>query len=264
MASAAGHGRRCWRCCLVAASLAVFIAPPSPRPRPPPCSSSPISTLATTTSGRGPGEWDQHIAEFAQLAGAAVQEPTLPAFRRPARPTARSSARRYPTHPDLVVWPESPAPFDEGDPRFQQALDGPLRSQRRRRWWSATSAGLTPQDRQLALLQLRAGRRRGRRARRPLRQDSPRSLRRIHSLPESAHLCPQAHRAGLAVHARQTTAKSFASPPRTASASLRRLHLLRSGLCRRGAPVRADWAPKCWSTSATTAGTATPAPPGST
>jgi apolipoprotein N-acyltransferase len=28
----------------------------------------------------------------------------------------------YPTHPDLVVWPESPAPFVEADPRFQQAL----------------------------------------------------------------------------------------------------------------------------------------------
>jgi apolipoprotein N-acyltransferase len=28
----------------------------------------------------------------------------------------------YPTHPDLVVWPESPAPFVEQDARFQQAL----------------------------------------------------------------------------------------------------------------------------------------------
>ena len=28
----------------------------------------------------------------------------------------------YPTHPDLVVWPESPAPFEEGDPRFQRSL----------------------------------------------------------------------------------------------------------------------------------------------
>jgi apolipoprotein N-acyltransferase len=30
----------------------------------------------------------------------------------------------HPTHPDLVVWPESPAPFVETDARFQQALVG--------------------------------------------------------------------------------------------------------------------------------------------
>jgi apolipoprotein N-acyltransferase len=28
----------------------------------------------------------------------------------------------YPTHPDLVVWPESPAPFFEGESRFQQSM----------------------------------------------------------------------------------------------------------------------------------------------
>ena len=28
----------------------------------------------------------------------------------------------YPTHPDVVVWPESPAPFEEDDPRFQHSL----------------------------------------------------------------------------------------------------------------------------------------------
>jgi apolipoprotein N-acyltransferase len=30
----------------------------------------------------------------------------------------------YSTHPDLVAWPESPAPFEEADPKFQQALIG--------------------------------------------------------------------------------------------------------------------------------------------
>ena len=28
----------------------------------------------------------------------------------------------YPTHPDLVVWPEAPSPFFERDPRFQNAM----------------------------------------------------------------------------------------------------------------------------------------------
>ncbi len=38
------------------------------------------------------------------------------------RPGGEVICPPYPTHPDLVVWPESPAPFEEDQPRFQHAL----------------------------------------------------------------------------------------------------------------------------------------------
>jgi len=66
-------------------------------------------------------EWDQHIAEFTKLA----QEQCKTYIA--GIPQTRASSGEivcppYPTHPDLIVWPESPAPFFEQDPRFRQAL----------------------------------------------------------------------------------------------------------------------------------------------
>jgi apolipoprotein N-acyltransferase len=92
--------------------------------------------LDVSGDNRWPGqEWDQHIAEFAQLAGeqctTGVPNDRSSSLRRKTyivgipqtgAPTGEIVCPPYPTHPDLVVWPESPAPFDETDPRFQKAL----------------------------------------------------------------------------------------------------------------------------------------------
>jgi len=66
-----------------------------------------------------PGEWKQHMDGFAQFAGnvcksylAGVPE-TGAALQKPFCAAA---------HPDLVVWPEAPAPFFESDPRFQRSM----------------------------------------------------------------------------------------------------------------------------------------------
>jgi apolipoprotein N-acyltransferase len=75
-----------------------------------------------------PGEWQSHIAEFTKLAGeqcktyiAGIPQTGAPAGEIVCPPT--------PTHPDLIAWPESPAPFIDDDPRFQQALVSIARQQ---------------------------------------------------------------------------------------------------------------------------------------
>ncbi len=68
-----------------------------------------------------PGEWDQHIAQFTQLAGEQCKTYTA-GMPQSGAATGEIVCPPYATHPDLVVWPEAPSPFLEGDPRFQQAM----------------------------------------------------------------------------------------------------------------------------------------------
>jgi apolipoprotein N-acyltransferase len=70
---------------------------------------------------RGPGEWDRHIAEFARLAGEQCKT-YIAGIPETGASNGEIVCPPYPTHPDLVVWPESPAPFEEEDARFRQAL----------------------------------------------------------------------------------------------------------------------------------------------
>ena len=72
----------------------------------------------------GPGEWDAHMAEFAKLAGesTATSKTYIAGIPQTGAPTGEIVFPPYPTHPDLVAWPESPAPFFEQDPRFQKSL----------------------------------------------------------------------------------------------------------------------------------------------
>jgi apolipoprotein N-acyltransferase len=76
--------------------------------------------VAGDNAWAGP-EWDQHIAEFKRLAKeqcksyiAGIPQTGAPQGEIPCLPSA--------THPDLIAWPESPAPFVEEEPRFQQSL----------------------------------------------------------------------------------------------------------------------------------------------
>jgi len=66
-------------------------------------------------------EWDQHIAEFAHLAGEQCKT-YIAGIPQTGASNGEIICPPYPTHPDLVVWPESPAPFFEQDIKFQQAL----------------------------------------------------------------------------------------------------------------------------------------------
>jgi apolipoprotein N-acyltransferase len=77
--------------------------------------------VAGTGYWQGPGEWDQHMAEFARLAGQQCKT-YIAGIPQTGAPSGEVICPPYPTHPDLVVWPESPAPFVEVEPRFQQSL----------------------------------------------------------------------------------------------------------------------------------------------
>lgn len=66
-------------------------------------------------------EWDRHIAEFARLA--AKQCSTyIAGIPQTGAAAGEIVCPPYVTHPDLVVWPEAPAPFVEEDPKFQQTI----------------------------------------------------------------------------------------------------------------------------------------------
>jgi apolipoprotein N-acyltransferase len=76
--------------------------------------------VGSDSNWTGPGEWDSHIAQFTQLASEQCKT-YIAGIPQTAAPNGEIVCPPYATHPDLVVWPESPAPFAQADPRFQQS-----------------------------------------------------------------------------------------------------------------------------------------------
>jgi apolipoprotein N-acyltransferase len=74
-----------------------------------------------TSFWSGPGEWDQHIADFIKL-GSEDCKTYIAGIPQTGATEGEIVCPPYPTHPDLIVWPESPAPFFEQDPRFQHSM----------------------------------------------------------------------------------------------------------------------------------------------
>jgi apolipoprotein N-acyltransferase len=66
-------------------------------------------------------EWDQHIAEFAKLAGEQCKT-YIAGIPQTGASNGEIVCPPYPTNPDLMAWPEAPAPFVQGDPKFQDAM----------------------------------------------------------------------------------------------------------------------------------------------
>jgi apolipoprotein N-acyltransferase len=69
----------------------------------------------------GPGEWDKHIADFTRLTSEQCKT-YIAGIPQTQASTGEIICPPYPTQPDLIVWPESPAPFFENDPRFQKTM----------------------------------------------------------------------------------------------------------------------------------------------
>jgi apolipoprotein N-acyltransferase len=65
--------------------------------------------------------WTRHIADFTRLAEEQCKD-FVAGIPQTGAPTAVTVCPSDSTRPDLVAWPESPAPFAEADPRFEQAL----------------------------------------------------------------------------------------------------------------------------------------------
>ena len=102
-------------------TIGVFLSPPHPAGTATAVLIQPNLDVAANNSWNGPGEWDRHIAEFAKLAGEQCKT-YIAGIPQTGASNGEVVCPPYPTHPDLIVWPESPAPFDETDPKFQRAL----------------------------------------------------------------------------------------------------------------------------------------------
>jgi apolipoprotein N-acyltransferase len=101
----------------------ISVIPPKPAPTATAVLIQPNLDVAGENRWARPGEWDSHIAEFTRLAGEQCKT-YIAGIPQTGAPNGEIVCPPYPTHPDLVVWPESPAPFVEEDARFQQALKG--------------------------------------------------------------------------------------------------------------------------------------------
>jgi len=114
---------------LIGVALALFMlglglvsaAPPTLAPTATAVLIQPNLDVGAETNWSGPGEWDSHIAQFKQLANEQCKT-YIAGIPQTGAPQGEIICPPYATHPDLVVWPESPAPFAENDARFQQAL----------------------------------------------------------------------------------------------------------------------------------------------
>ncbi len=84
--------------------------------------------VAGDNDWNGPGEWDQHIDEFAHLANEQCKS-YIAGIPQTGAANGELICPPYLTHPDLVVWPEAPSPFFENDPRFQKAITSIAREQ---------------------------------------------------------------------------------------------------------------------------------------
>jgi apolipoprotein N-acyltransferase len=95
--------------------------PPNPAPSATAVLIQPNLDVANTGYWQGPGEWDAHMEQFTALAGIDCKS-YIEGIPQTGAPTINPPCPAQPTHPDLVVWPESPAPYFETDPRFQHSM----------------------------------------------------------------------------------------------------------------------------------------------
>jgi apolipoprotein N-acyltransferase len=125
-------GGEVWRvfglCVLAVLITGVDVLPPKPAPTATAVLIQPNLDVAGDNRWDAPGEWDQHIAEFTRMAGEECKT-YIAGIPQTGAPLGEIICPPYPTHPDLIAWPESPAPFDETDPRFQKALVSIARQQ---------------------------------------------------------------------------------------------------------------------------------------
>jgi apolipoprotein N-acyltransferase len=116
--------RRLWSLCgvvLAAAGTAgILMVPPRPSASATAVLVQPNLDVTADNTWAGP-EWDRHIAEFSHLAGEQCKT-YIAGIPQTGAPTGEIVCPPHPTHPDLVAWPEAPAPFVEEDRRFQHDL----------------------------------------------------------------------------------------------------------------------------------------------
>jgi hypothetical protein len=220
-------GRWAWAACgavlLISGFAGVFVPPPKPDPTATAVLIQPNLDVGAGNNWQGP-EWDRHIAEFTRLAGEQCKT-YIAGIPQTGAPTGEIICPPYPTHPDLVVWPESPAPFIEDDPASSRPC-GRSPSPRRRRSWSEASAWISREKRMPGATTT------PRSSSTPAARWSAATTKSTSSLSANtfrSRTCspsPTTHRPSLVVHARQRAQVFLLDTQNGGTPSLRRLHLL--------------------------------------
>jgi apolipoprotein N-acyltransferase len=99
----------------------IFLKPPRPAPTATAVLIQPNLDVAGSGLWTGSGEWDRHMADFNRLAAEQCKT-YIAGIPQTGAPSGEIVCPPYPTHPDLIAWPESPAPYFEDDARLQKAL----------------------------------------------------------------------------------------------------------------------------------------------
>jgi apolipoprotein N-acyltransferase len=102
-------------------ALGIFVKPPRPVATATAVLIQPNLDVGGSGLWMGTGEWESHIADFARLAGEQCKT-YIAGIPQTGAASGEIVCPPYATHPDLIAWPESPAPFFEDDARFQKAL----------------------------------------------------------------------------------------------------------------------------------------------
>jgi apolipoprotein N-acyltransferase len=105
----------------MAGAVGVILKPPQPATAATAVLIQPNLDVTGVGLWNNSAEWDQHMGGFARLAAEDCKT-YIAGIPQIGAPRGEIVCPPYPTHPDLVVWPESPAPFFEADPRFQQGI----------------------------------------------------------------------------------------------------------------------------------------------
>jgi apolipoprotein N-acyltransferase len=117
------------------AAAGLCVAPPAPAPASTAVLIQPNLDVSGVSLWSGPGEWESHMKGFARLAAEPCgtgapdgrssslgSKTYIAGIPETGAPAGEIVCPPYATHPDLVVWPESPAPYFEDDARLQKSL----------------------------------------------------------------------------------------------------------------------------------------------
>jgi apolipoprotein N-acyltransferase len=113
----------------IACSEGFLLAPPKPQPTATAVLIQPNLDVASDNVWAG-NEWNQHMAQFADLAKSSCSQGYLLGLPEEASSKGQIPCGPAQTPPALVVWPESPAPFRDADGRFRDSVSDIARSVR--------------------------------------------------------------------------------------------------------------------------------------
>jgi apolipoprotein N-acyltransferase len=105
----------------LAASAGLFLKPPASAPTALAVLIQPNLDVSGQSLWSAPGEWERHLSDFARLAAESCK-PFISGTPQTGEPLVTPTCNVQ--QPDLIAWPESPAPFFEDDARFQKSIIG--------------------------------------------------------------------------------------------------------------------------------------------